>query len=997
MLSSRLPDLIFVVALLALIGRGNVHAAGEAATATASPPATTTVDFERDIRPILSNHCYQCHGVDEETREADLRLDVRAAAVEFGAIVPGKAAESPLIERIMTTDPDLQMPPASANKPLTERQRELLQRWVNAGAVYTEHWAFQPVVRPEIPATKDDSWCRNEIDAFVLDRLRQEGLEPSAEASPTTLVRRVHQDLTGLIPTPVEATRYFDDSAPDAYEHLVDQLLASPHYGERWGRHWLDQARYADSHGYTIDGPRVMWPYRDWVIWALNEDMPFDQFTIEQLAGDLLPDPSQRQLVATAFHRNTMINQEGGVKPDQYRHEAMIDRVNTTGAVWLGLTVGCAQCHTHKYDPILQEEYYRLYSCLNRTVDSNNTGPTVPVREGELFGWTDEQRSALAEYTRLQTEYKRLEKSKDESNLSIQDWQWQTPQPERFVTESNVPLKLLEDGSLLVGSGVTANEAYEIDLAASATDSQVPATITAIRLRVLTDPSLPKQGPGRAGNGNFVLTGLHVRLGEDSIPLAQAWSDHAQPGYPVAAAIDGNARTGWAINVDGQQSKAGHKMNAPHEAIFVLAKPVKLNGQPLSVTLRHDLNENYLIGRFAFDVSSASPAPRSESSTSERLAQMRQHLNELQTKFPGDGSSVDQLILREMAEPPLTHLLKRGDFLNPDTERGPLSPGIPQAFDTTGNTEIQNRLDLAQWLVSRHNPLTARVIVNRIWGQYFGKGLVETENDLGLQGSLPTHPELLNWLAAEFMEQGWSLKRLHRLIVTSATYRQASEVTPEMLERDPRNLLLGRQSRFRMEAEAVRDQALVASGLFTRDVGGPSVYPPQPEGIYAFTQNKKNWPTSTGPDRYRRTMYTMFYRSAPYPLLTTFDAPDFSTVCTRRARSNTPLQSLTMANDPALIELAQGLARHLLNNGEADTPARLRLLYLHCLSRQPSVRELQVLEEYLHREHARFEADPELTGKFLAGTTAQADSIELATWTSVARLMFNTDEFLTRN
>ena len=962
---------------------------------------SAAISFQRDIRPILSNHCFPCHGADAGSRAADLRLDLRSEAVRLKAIVPGKSAESLLVHRITTENAEEQMPPPETGKPLTSEQISLLQRWIEQQAEYQEHWSFSPVQRPEIPATRTDPWCRNDIDAFILQRLQQAGLTPSAEADRETLIRRLYLDLLGLLPSPAEVERFQQDSDPQAWESLVDRVLQNPHYGERWGRHWLDQARYADSNGYTIDGPRVMWPYRDWVIAALNRDLPFDQFTIEQLAGDLLPNATLDQKVASAFHRNTMINEEGGVKPDQFRHEALIDRVNTTGAVWLGLTVGCAQCHTHKYDPISHEEYYRLYAFFNAAADANNQSEMVEVREQQLLGWSEQQQQRLAELQQLRQDQQQLEKaSRDISKLPGLAWNWtQVPISAINASGSSI-LKIQADGSLLAKTHPAANDTFTVKLQLPAT-TEGPVRVTAIRLRALTDPSLPDQGPGTAGNGNFVLTEILLRSGATDYPFGLAWADHSQPGFAVENAIDGDATTGWAINVDAAQAAAGKRMNAPHEAIFVATKPVTVEEGLLTVLLKHDVNRNYLLGHFAIEVSTADvTAGMPASDSALRLAQVNSRIQELEASLPGQGKPVRQMIMKDLAQPQETYLLTRGDFLAPDRQRGILKPGVPAALDPNGaDRTFSNRLDLARWLVAPENPLTARVTVNRIWGRYFGRALVETENDFGLQGVTPDHPELLDWLAAEFQQSGWSLKRLHRTIVTSAVYRQSSSfVNVRGLELDPGNALLSRQSRFRVEAEIVRDMALVASGLFSEEIGGPGVHLPQPEGIYDFTQNKKSWPTATGPDRYRRTMYVMFYRSAPYPLLTTFDAPDFSTVCTRRVRSNTPLQSLTVANDQVFTELAEGLARRILSDGGLSTDEqRCREMFRLCLTRNPVDRELAVLLDFFSRELSRFHSTPDAAGKFLSSPLPDVDIQVQAAWTSVARALWNTDEFLMRN
>ena len=975
----------------------------------ASAPVLPSIDFNRDVRPILSNHCFQCHGKDADAREANLQLDVRSVAIEMLAIVPKHPDESSIVARITSDDQDERMPPASANKPLSEKQIAILKQWISEGANYEEHWAFQKVVRPETPtlaaaSQPDAAWCRNEIDTFILQRLTAESLHPSPQAEKAVLIRRLYQDLLGLLPTVTETDHFLEDTSPDAFEQLVDRLLHSPHYGERWGRHWLDQARYADSNGYTIDSPRVMWPYRDWVINALNTDMPFDHFTITQLAGDLLPDATKSQKVATGFHRNTMINEEGGVKPDQFRHEALIDRVNTTGAVWLGLTVGCAQCHSHKFDPISHDEYYQFYAFFNGAADTNNVGETVEVREDEMFGWSETLQTHLQELQDLQQEQIAVAKnSPAQPMLAELPWNWQAAKVTAVRASGSSILKIDEDGSLLVKSEPAANDSLSMTVELPKIDDTANQ-ITAVRLRTLTHASLPSNGPGTAGNGNFILTDIALKQGSAESRFVQAWADHSQSDYPVDNAIDGRSNTGWSINVNGAQVALGTRMNAPHTAIFRLAQPVILSATPLVVVLKHELNMNYLVGHFALDLSTASvvlETPGDESLT--RLTEIKHRINELEELLPGKGNGVRQMVINELEKPPETFVLTRGDFLHPDREHGALALGIPATLNIAEiKPTFSSRLDLARWLVSRENPLTARVTVNRIWARYFGRGLVETENDFGFQGTPPSNSALLDWLAAEFMESGWSLKHLHRLIVTSAVYRQSSEQNPDadatLAVIDPSNRFLSRQNRIRVEAEIVRDMAAAAAGLLTEKVGGPGNYLPQPDGIYDFTQNKKDWPTSTGANRYRRTMYTMFYRSAPYPLLSTFDAPDFSTVCTMRVRSNTPLQSLTVANDPLFTDLAKGLAKRIINTAAAtsDTDRCVEMFRL-CLTRTPDMTELNLLLNFHSRELSRFTSNPADAGSFVNQSDTMPTAAQLAAWTSVARTLFNTDEFVSRN
>ncbi|MDG2400155.1 MAG: PSD1 and planctomycete cytochrome C domain-containing protein [Akkermansiaceae bacterium] len=914
------------------------------------------VVFNRDIRPILSNKCFFCHGPDEKTREGDLRLDTREGALEdhdgFSAVVPGKPDDSEIIYRVAEATGDEAMPPQHAKKEsLTKSEVALFRRWIEQGAPYQGHWSFEPLAKTTPPA----SWHGNPIDYYVNTSLTKLDVSPSPAADRATLIRRLSLDLTGLLPTPEETKAFLNDKSPDAWTKLVDRLLTSPHYGERWGRHWLDQARYADSHGYSVDGGRDMWPYRDWVIKAINDDLPFNQFTIEQLAGDLLPNRTKSQHIASAFHRNTLINQEGGSDREQFRVESVIDRVNTTGAVWLGLTVGCAQCHTHKFDPITHREYYELFAFFNNTEDANGTGPTVEVKQFEILGNAPKPPAPP-------------------KTGSSQPFKWLPVSYDQHRTSSGAPLKLLKNNSLLVGKSAKPKEAYDLKI------SSKLKTVAALRLRVLPDKSLPKNGPGTASNGNFVLTNLSVKVDGKPIRLTAAFADHEQPGFPASAIINRDKGSGWAINVvRGQKAK----MNSEHEVTFLFDKPIATKGKPLLVRMEHNLNDNYLVGRFAIDLSAtAPPIPKGKSPGEVK---------------PRTGKL---MVMKELAKPRTTYLLTRGDFTRPNKDLGELTPGIlskvkPALPDPTSR---RNRLDLAKWLVDPANPLTPRVTVNRTWMRYFGRGLVETEEDFGTQGSPPTHPDLLDNLASRFIEDGWSMKKLHRLIVTSETYRRSSKARPDLADLDPRNLLLARQSRLRLDAEIIRDAALSASGLFTPTIGGPGVYPPQPDGIYAFTQNRKSWRTSTGPDRYRRAMYTFFYRSAPYPLLSTFDAPDFQTVCTHRVRSNTPLQALTIANDPAFLEISQGLAARLLRDSPGALEPKIRHAFQLALCREPSVEELSILSSYLRQQVSDFSKDEDAARALLSDDllSSQVPPAEAAALVGLTRAILNTDNFITR-
>ncbi len=1037
-----------------------------ALTATASAAIPEKVRFNQHVRPILSGNCFYCHGPDPKHREADLRLDNREGATAdlggYAAIVPGKPDESTLIKRVSSKDPDEHMPPPASKKPhLTDEQIGILRRWIEQGAEYEGHWAFLPLANVQPPSVKNAAWAVNPVDRFILARLEQEGISPSPEADAATLIRRLSLDLTGLLPSPDEVDAFVRDFSPSprpsvppskndreterkrdrekAYHALVEKFLASPHYGERWGRHWLDQARYADSNGYSIDSERQMWPYRDWVIKALNDDMPFDQFTIEQLAGDLLPNPTKSQRVATAFHRNTLINEEGGTDKEQFRHEAVVDRVNTTGAVWLGLTIGCCQCHSHKFDPIQHREYYELFAFFNNGTDVNNRGATVPVTRGEIFGApvsppqpTAPSAEQLAAWEK--SELTRLEKLDKEQEAAAA--QWSPVQYVEFGTESNASFELLSDNSLLSDNRGSDNDTYRVVI-----KTDLPQ-LAAVRLRTLTHASLPRKGPGRAGNGNFVLTDFQVTVGGEELQFKTAYADHEQPSYPASAAIDDDPKTGWAINVGYGQTAT---LNADHEAVFVLERPVQLPaGQPLEVKLFHNANADYLIGRFAIDLIDHAPAKTVvidepllaalQWTPEKRTPEQKQTVSDAFAKADAaarasrrrgaSSDTADVMVWQELEKPRETYICLRGDFLRPDKETGVLIPDVLDAVPPKlPPAEKRTRLDLATWLVHPENPLTPRVQMNRLWMHYFGRGLVETEEDFGTQGTPPTHPELLDWLAGEFIRQGWSLKEMHRLIVTSNTYRQSSRSRPDLKDKDPRNLLLARQERVRVEAEIVRDAALSASGLLDPTVGGPSVKPPQPEGVYAFTQTAKKWVADAGPARNRRAMYTLFYRSAPHPLFTTFDAPDFQTVCTRRGRSNTPLQALTVANDEAFLEFSQGLAARVLRELAWSTPtapkdgggtadlspkskiqnlkldALLRRAFLLALCREPSATELATVRGYYQRQLTDLADEPDRAKSLVSpelAATNDATPAPAAALVLACRAIFNTDAFITR-
>lgn len=774
-------------------------------------PAADRVDFNADIRPILSNNCFKCHGPDEGKTEGGLRLDTlehATAPTKKGrrAIVPGKPGESELIKRVSSSDDDERMPPPEMHKTLTPAEIATLSKWIEEGAEYKPHWSLVPPVKADAPAVKNSAWARNFIDPFILARLEREGLSPSPEADLETLLRRVSLDLTGLPPSPKEIDDFLADAASNrdsAYERVVDRLLASDAYGERWARVWLDLARFADTKGYEKDDRRVIWPYRDWVIRAFNNDTPFDRFTIAQLAGDLVDNPSDDDLIATAFHRNTMNNDEGGTDDEEFRSAAVVDRVNTTMQTWMGVTAGCAQCHSHKYDPISHREYFGLFAFLDQTQDADrpDESPTFMVGSKE-----DKARLATLE-------------------ASLRD--------------------------------------REAELAACVAK-------------------------------------------KDETDAGKAEVDRLTKARDAARA-----------ETDAQRAKL-----------------------PSIPILR---------------------------------------------ELPPDQRRTTKIHLK-------------GSFL---TQGDPVEPGVPAAYGILPETSPRNRLGFARWLVDRGNPLTARVTVNRWWEQFFGVGIVETVEDFGSQAPMPTHPALLDALAVDFMDRGWSMKQLCKAIVTSATYRQSSRARPECMERDARNLLLWRGPRFRLDAEMLRDSALSAAGLLSRKLYGPSVFPRQPDGIWAMPYSGDSWVLSSGEDRFRRAVYTFIRRTAPYPSMMTFDAGSRESCLPRRIRTNTPLQALTTLNDPVYVEAAQGVARRAVREGGADPSARAAYMIKLCIGRRPRDGEAERLVALYESELAHYAGDNDNAIKMAAdplGTLPDGmNAPELAAWTVVANVVLNLDESLTKN
>jgi hypothetical protein len=1045
----RLTIVLLVMAVIFFATRG-FESSGK------TGEGTPKVDFRREIEPILVGSCQQCHGAKKAAGQ--LRLDQKAAALKGGIsgalVVPGRGRESLLIRRVLGEGGQARMP--MGGEPLTPVQVELLTRWIDEGAEWPDeagafatavepprHWAYLAPVQGGLPAVKALDQVRNPIDNFILSRLEKEGLTFSRPAAKEALLRRVYLDLVGLPPTVAEMDEFLNDRSPDAYEKLVDRLLASRHYGERWARPWLDLARYADSHGYESDGLRVMWKYRDWVIDALNRDMPFNQFTIEQIAGDMLPKPSTAQLIATGFHRNTLLNREGGTDGDEQRYEVIVDRVNTTATVWLGSTLGCAQCHNHKYDPFSQKDYYRMFAFFENAEYRIGTEPFQRfVYEPDLELPTPEQEENRKQ---LKTELAGLEKTLKtatpqldkaqvewEAEMLAEPRRWVVLDPRDVQTTGGTTLTRLADRSLLASGATPELEDYVIRATIQPKDLR---QITALRIEALTDQSLPRGGPGRDLYGNFILTTIEARVDGKPLTFVDADWDNGvnkidkknffnqyEPGQVT------DRPRGWLINAMADEVRLDRQMVMALDRPLSVTKPVEIEVRLLFKA--GGLNE--AMGRVRLSVSNleeplrlveipaaqklvlAKPAAvRTEKERTELaelfrkvtplLKRERDRVKKIEEELDGLGI-VKAMIMREQPgwDRPWTWLRERGNFASQSEK---VYAGTPGSLHPLPESAPANRLGLARWLVDERNPLVARVAVNRAWEQFFGRGVVETSEDFGTQSAAPSHPELLDWLSVEFMKRGWSLKSLHRLIVTSATYRQDSAVTPALQERDPANRLLARGPRFRVEAEMIRDLALTASGLLSRKLGGPSVMPPQPEGIWRNPYSRERWQTAKGDDRYRRGIYTFLRRTSPYPAMMTFDATSREFCTVRRVRTNTPLQSLALLNDEAMMEMARALARRIylevdgpVGGSEAGGLIRERLAhgFRLCLSRRPGEAELTRLEVLYRQQLANYQRDPVAAGRLLAGEQRELPPAEMAALTMVANVILNLDEMVTK-
>ena len=1157
------------------------------------------VDFIRDIRPILSDNCFACHGPDDKQRKANLRFDKREEAIKPAksgdlAIVPGDVARSKLVERITAHDPDEVMPPPKTKKKLTAQQIDLLKRWIASGADYKGHWAFSKPERPEPPAIQNSKLkVQNPIDAFILARLQKEGLKPSAEADKTTLLRRVTLDLTGLPPTLEEIDEFLADKSADAYEKVVTRLLKSPRYGEHMARYWLDAARYADSHGFHIDSERSLWKYRDWVVDAFNKNMPFDQFTIEQLAGDLLPEPTQAQKIGSGYVRCNMSTGEGGAIEAEYQAKYTFDRLETTATIWMGLTLTCARCHTHKYDPIQNKEYYGLYAFFNNlnesVMDGNkpNPDPFLRVPTPDQTKRQEELKKLVsAGQTRIDAPMPEMDKAQAEWQARWNEklsagWTALAADSAKSTLTNGATLRVLEDKSVLAEDANPESDTYSLAFKMDA------GSLAAVRLETLPHESLPKKGAARADDGRFRLSEFEAELVSNTqdtnskpkkLKFTQTASDSSESGFEIAKATDGKADTGWGVAAD--------VVGEPHVALFALGEPLKVTtNSELRVTLRYDASkskraighfriaaaqnsdlvqwlnppklENWqVVGPFKtenlrqgftnvfepekevdlkkaytgvkdeikwnakadfedgkanllvqdlhgihgayflhrtltvpaarsldlalraddalkFWVNGKLVAERPEDQPGAGLLRVKVDLKKGENKFllkvvtvqgaayftfdpklgdadsvPADlaailattknlsgpqqtkvrnfyrrghseefkkmfdevekqreeESAIDKaipttMVAKESDKMRETFMLARGEY---DKKGDKVEPGLPAILPLLPEGAPTNRLGLAAWLVSPEHPLTARVTVNRFWQQFFGVGLVKTTEDFGVQGEAPSHPELLDWLATEFIRSGWDLKRLHRLMVTSAAYRQSSKLTTELRARDPENRLLARGPRFRVDGEVLRDTALFVSGLLKDKRGGKGVKPYEPTGLWEAVSfnNSQKYIQDKGEGNYRRSLYTYWKRQSPPPNMMIFDAPTREYCVVRRPRTNTPLQALVLLNDPQFVEASRAFADRILREGGKSTASRIAFAFRQATGRAPGADEAKVLEGVLKQQLAEFSKDTEAAKKLLAVGAFQADASlapgELAAWATVASMILNLDETVTK-
>ena len=992
--------------------------------------AADRVDFARDVRPILSDRCFTCHGPDEGTRKAGLRLDTEDGAKKArGAhvpVIPGDPEKSEMMKRVAPAQPAMRMPPPYSGKPgLTAKEVATLRAWIAQGAHWQSHWAFIAPERPETPVVKNKAWVRNPIDSFVLARLEKEGLAPSPAADRARLLRRVTFDLTGLPPTIAELDAFLADKSADAYEKVVDRLLASPRYGERMAVDWLDAARYADTHGYQVDPEREMWAWRDWVITAFNRNVPYDRFTIEQLAGDLLPNATLEQKIATGFQRNHRINSETGSIAEEFQAENLVDRVSTFGEVWLGLTVGCARCHDHKFDPISNHEFYSLYAFFNNVDEVGNGGPRdgrgnhkpylrlpAPELEAQAAAKDEEIAAAKKSAQKLEKQFAPQEAEWETSAPENQP-QWEVLRAAKLSADNGVTLVQRADGSILA-SGAKGASTYEI------TGSTKIANITGFRVELIPDASLPGGGSGRGEGGKGVVTLFEVKSGGKKLDLSRITADFKSEESELNLVIrpSEQLKRGWGVNPE---------MNKPHYAVVEPAR-MWTPGSESEFTIRiGNEYEGAPVGCFRIslttsefpevmpeNISKALHMAADERTEEERGELRRYYLahpielrraNELTAKLMGEKRAIENkipttMVMSEMAAPRDTFVLQRGQYDKPGDK---VTAGVPAFLPPLPSGMPVNRLALARWVVDPANPLPARVAVNRYWQSYFGTGLVKTAEDFGSQGEAPSHPELLDWLATEFVRSGWDVKAMQRLIVTSATYRQSAQASAALRQRDAENRLLARGPRQRLAAEMIRDEALSVSGLLNDKMGGPAVKIYQPDGLWeqlsAF-QGRKLFERAKGGDLWRRSVYAYWKRTVPPPSMTIFDAPTREFCIVRRPQSSTPLQALALLNDEMYIETSRKLAERMMKEGGATPATRLAWGFRVATTRRPQASEVAVLQAGLSRRRLQYQKDRGAAEKLLAAGESPRDTkldvAELAAYTTAASVILNLDEAITR-
>jgi len=1018
-----------------LLGAGLVALLPGVAGAGIDGPADK-VGFNRDVRPILSDKCYACHGPDANTRKGDLRLDIpppEGQSVE--AIVAGDPDASALIHRITTTDVDDQMPPVDQKKQLTDNEKSVLRQWISQGASYEPHWAYIP---PEVNAAHLTAG-EVPIDTLVGRKLARMGVASTPETDRRTLIRRLYWDLLGVPPTPEAVADFVNDAAPEAYERLVDGLLQSPHYGERMAMEWLDVVRYADSNGYHSDEFRSISAYRDYVINAFNTNMPFDQFTREQLAGDLMPDPSREQLIASGYNRLNQITAEGGAQAKEYIAKYAADRVRTTTAVWLGATMGCAECHDHKFDPLSTKDFY-AFSAFFADIEEDGVyrsgakwapfmylpTPEESQREAELTAAITGLDATLAQSTpALEVAQSAWESQTALSKRNVQATRWQVLRPADVTAQGETTFRVLEDGRVLAAGEAQERDVYTVRVP---TDG---STIESLMLEVFNHPEL--NGLSRGGS-NFVLTQFEANYrgpdGQEASPLALAYAlaDYSQDRFPVGDALNGDKNRGWAVD--------GHLKKEDHLAVFALRESlVTAPGGTLEIALHFESGHKFHQSdcfrlRYTRDANDVTPwavlpeairealdvprAARTEAQVQELGNYFRAITPQLHPERVARDTRVAELealkagmattlIAKSLPEPRVVRVLPRGNWLDESGEV--VLPDTPKILPALGvNGRRATRLDLANWIVREDNPLTARVTMNRLWKRFYGTGISKVLDDLGAQGEWPTHPQLLDWLATEFVDSGWNMKHMVRLMVTSKTYRQSSETNDAILAKDPYNRLFARQSRYRVEAELIRDGALAMSGLLAPHIGGRSVFPYQPEGYYANCNTFGGvlaYDTDTGDDQYRRGLYTFWKRSFLHPSLLAFDAPNREECTAERTISNTPLQALVLLNDPTYVETARVFAERIMAEAGERSDDRISLAFRYALSREPDAQELEVLRALYHKHLMEYTEDKAaataLTRAGMAPTLSDLDAADVAAWTSVTRVILNLHETITRS